>query len=353
MSIDPEQPVPPRRPRPRPAPSSLIEGQETFQPSPKSPVAGVKRARPIDREPSPVSGGPNWAERIVFGKVSSGHLATFCGRFATYQDAGVDLLRTLASLQKQFARSALGPVIGRIETAVRSGEAVGEAMAREPQAFDKLCVAMMRVAEARGGVPETMRLMAKHYEARQRMIRQARSALIQPVAVLSVAIVVILLLTIFVVPKMVEFIRDGFRGRAPELPWPTQVLVFIGDFMVTIGWWAVPIGLVVGVVGGAWWYRTPAGRAMIDSLTLYVPVLGKIRTKIETGRFARTLSALLAAGVNIGESLQLTSGVLGLGAYKRAILGVKSLVMDGTELSQAMAEDPPIRARRDRHHRGR
>ena len=332
MSQDFDEAPPPRRPGTKKVPR---EGDETFQPAPRSaPVGG--RMKKKEREPIPATGGPNLVERILFGRVGSGHLASFCGQFANYQDAGIDILRSLTNLQKQFARVALGPVIGRLEIAVRSGDPLAEAMAREPRAFDNLCVAMMRVAGARGGEPETLRLLARHYEARQRMIRQARSAMIYPSVVLVVAFAVVMLLTIFVIPGMISFIADSMRGKAFDVPWPTQVLMGISKFMTTVGWFVVPIGAVVGVIGTLWWYSTPAGRAMLDSLSLYVPVLGKIRKKIETGRFSRTLAALLHAGVDMGTSLDLTAGVLSLSPYRRAVLGCKTLVMDGEELSRAL-----------------
>ena len=336
MSRGDEGVPPPRRPRPKPVPTTLAEGQDTFQPASKKPAA-PKAKRSLD-DPKPVAGGPNWLEKVLFGSVSSGHLATFCGQFARYQDAGVDLLRSLSSLQKQFARTALGPVIGRLEVAVRGGESLASAMAREPQAFDNLALSMMRVAEARGGEPETLRGLSRHYEAKQRMIRQARSAMIYPTIVLIVASVVVMLLTIFVIPKMVEFIADSMRGKNFDLPWPTQVLMGISKFMTGHGWWLVPLASVGGVFGALWWYRTPAGKAVLDALSLYVPVLGKIRKKIETTRFARTLAALLNAGVDVGTSLDLTSGVLGLSSFRRAISGVKAEVMQGTELSEAIEE---------------
>ena len=327
----------PRRPKPKPKPlqTMLVEGQDTFQPSAR---ATPRRARKAPDDIRPVAGGPNWFERIVFGSVSSGHLATFCGQFARYQDAGVDLLRSLSSLQKQFSRSALGPVIARLEVAVRGGDSLASAMAREPQAFDKLALSMMRVAEARGGEPETLRGLSRHYEARQRMIRQARSAMIYPTIVLLIASAIVLLLTIFVIPKMVEFIADSMRGKTFDLPWPTQVLMAISHFMTGQGWWLVPLALVGGVVGGFQLYRTQPGKDLIDGLSLWIPVLGKIRRKIETTRFARTLGALLNAGVDVGTSLDLTSDVLGLSSFRRAIRGVKGEVMDGTELSEAIEQ---------------
>jgi type IV pilus assembly protein PilC len=345
MSRDDEEAVPPKRPRPRPevSRSSLSEGQNTFQPAARKPASSKAKKTSAPNvwntpETKPVVGGPNWLERIMFGSVSSGHLATFCGQFARYQDAGVDLLRSLSSLQKQFSKSALGPVIARLETAVRSGESLASAMAREPQAFDNLALSMMRVAEARGGEPETLRGLSRHYESRQRMIRQARSAMIYPTIVLIIATSVVMLMTIFVIPKMVEFIADSMRGKAVELPWPTQVLMAISKFMTGQGWWLVPLVFVGAIFGTLWAYRTGPGKALIDSLSLYVPVLGKIRKKIETTRFARTLGALLNAGVDVGTSLELTSGVLGLASFRRALRGVKTEVMQGTELSEAIDE---------------
>ncbi len=357
MSQGPDETQPPRRPRPKPVPDGfdVEDGPSTFRPNPRGsakpastgdpssidpPRATPATSRPrkkSDREPIPATGGPNFFERVVYGSVGSGHLATFCGQFATYQDAGVDLIRSLASLQKQFARTALGPVIGRMERGVRGGETLADTMGREPQAFDTLCLAMIRVAEARGGIPETLRLLSRHYEARQRMIRQARSAMIYPTIVMLIAAAVVMLLTIFVIPMMVGFIADSMRGKSFDLPWPTRVLMVISAFMTWIGWWAVPLGSVAAAFAAAWWYRTPAGKAMFDSLSLYVPVLGKIRRKIETGRFARTLAALLNAGVDIGSSLDLTAGVLGLAPFRRATLGMKGLVMDGDDLSEAVA----------------
>jgi type IV pilus assembly protein PilC len=329
-----EEGLPPKRPRPKPT-TTLAEGQDTFQPSASKPKSKPKAVKYGD-DPRPVAGGPSWIERVLFGRVSSGHLATFCGQFGRYQEAGVDILRALTSLQKQFARTALGPVIGRLDVAVRSGETLSAAMAKEPQAFDNLCLSMIRVAEARGGEPETLRTLAKHYEAKQRMIRQARSAMIYPTIVLLIASCVVLLLTIFVIPKMVGFIADFSKGKPESLPMPTQVLIAISDFMTGVGWWLVPIMAIAGVIGTLWAYSTKPGKAILDSLSLYVPVLGKIRKKIETARFARTLAALLNAGVEVGSSLDLTAGVLNLGSYKKAVLGVKAEVMHGSEMSEAL-----------------
>jgi type II secretory pathway component PulF len=260
----------------------------------------------------------------------------FCRQFSHYLEAGVDMIKSLHSLQSQFARTALGPVIGRIELAVRRGDSLADSMGREPQAFDPLFLSMIRVAEARGGVPETLKRMSEHYESRQRLVRQARGALIYPACVMFVATVVGGLLTIFVLPKLVDMLADMLRGKSVDLPLPTRMLMAFSNFIRYMGWWALPLAAVGTVVFLVQAYKRPKGKAILDEISLYIPVLGLLRRKIDTTRFARTLSALLGSGVDYGVSLDLTADVLDLTPFRRAVRHARGAVMEGTELSTAL-----------------
>jgi type II secretory pathway component PulF len=282
-----------------------------------------------------VQSGPGWWERIFFGRVSSGQLALFCRQFAAYLDAGVDLVKALTSLERQFGRTALGPVTGRMLLAVRRGDALSEAMAREPQAFDALFLSMIKVAEARGGVPETLRMLSHHFEARQNLIRQARSAMIYPIAVLLVAAFVVALITIWLLPMFVSMLKD-ISGRA-ELPLPSRVLIAFSNFVQALGWWLLPLVLILTPIVVYRIYRTHLGKRVMDELALWVPVLGLFLRKLETTRFARTLASLLGAGVDIGSSLDLTADVMQLDPMRRTLRRARQEVKDGSELSEALA----------------
>ena len=215
MEQDPDLPDPPRTPfppagRPKtPRPVGTGDEPNTWRPNPRRSSA----SRPADRSLSDtparvVGGGPSWAERIFFGGVSSGHLMLFCRQAAAYLDAGVDLLKALSSLETQFARTALGPVIGRIQVAVRRGDALADAMAREPQAFDSLFLSMIRVAEAAGASPRPCAgCRGTTRPASGSSARHAR-AMIYPIAVLLVAAVVVAMITVFVLPMFAEMLRD-------------------------------------------------------------------------------------------------------------------------------------------------
>ncbi len=279
--------------------------------------------------------GAKWWERIFFGKVSSGQLAQFCRQFAAYLNAGVDYSRTFASLETQFAMSPLGPAVARMRAAIKAGSTLEEAMAREPQIFSPMFLSMIRVAEARGGVPETLRMMGNHYEARQRLIRQARSAMIYPVIVLVVAGGVVALITVVLLPLFADLLKD--ISRKGQLPLPSRMLMVFSDFVRGAGWWLIPLVLIGTPFLIYRFYKTPAGKSLIDRLILRTPVFGSLARKLDTSRFARTLSTLLDAGVDVGTSIDLTAGVINMTPISQAVRDSREKVIQGRELSVALA----------------
>lgn len=145
---------------------------------------------------------------------------------------------------------------------------------------------MIRVAEARGGVPETLRMMGNHYEARQRLIRQARSAMIYPVIVLTMAGGVIALLTIFLLPMFASMLKD--IDRKSQLPLPSRALLAFSGFVSWIGWWLIPLAMLGTPFLIYRLYKTSTGKALIDRVVLRVPVFGALCRKLDTSRFAHT-----------------------------------------------------------------
>jgi type II secretory pathway component PulF len=133
----------------------------------------------------------------------------------------------------------------------------------------------------------------------------------------------------------IDLLKD-ISGRA-ALPLPSRVLMAFSNFIQTLGWWLVPVVLVLTPIIIYRIYRTHLGKRVMDELALWVPVLGLLLRKLETTRFARTLAALLGAGVDIGSSLDLTADVMQLDPMRRTLRRARQEVMDGTELSEALA----------------
>ncbi|HZW33717.1 MAG TPA: type II secretion system F family protein [Isosphaeraceae bacterium] len=354
MSRFPEEPppLPPRGRRPASDPTtgpkaskpdrSGLEGS-TFRPNPAGSGGGGKtRSSRASRTrgggelgtevPAP---GPKWWERILFGRISSGQLAQFCRQFGSYLHAGVDFTRALSSLGRQFAGTALGPVIGRLEVAIRRGSTLEDAMACEPQAFGPMFLSMIRVAEASGRMPEILKKLSHQYEFQQRMIRQARSAMIYPIIVLVVAGGVIALITIVLLPMFVSLLQDISRGS--QLPWASRALMAFSSFVRTTGWWLIPAILIGTPFLLIRLYKTPKGKDLMDRLVLMTPVFGLLCRKIDTTRFARILSSLLDAGLDYPSSIDLTADALMMSPIRRAVRSSREKIMAGQELGATLA----------------
>ena len=164
------------------------EGYSTFRPNPagEPDAASPKRAEPTVRKRARdrtselgekfemPAGGPTWWERILLRPGQHGPARAVLPAVRRVLERGRRFHPSrFRACEKQFYGTALGPILGRIQVAIRRGSTLEEAMAREPQAFGPMFLNMIKVAEARGGVPETLKMLAQHYEARQRLIRQA------------------------------------------------------------------------------------------------------------------------------------------------------------------------------------
>jgi len=325
-------PLPPQEStfRPNPVGGAVPEASKPRKTKPKS----EPTRDPLDAKPLIPAAGPTLWERIVFGRVSSGQLAQFSRQFASYLNAGVDILRALGSLERQFSGTALGPVIGRLQVAIKRGASLEDAMARETTTFGPMYLSMIRVAEARGGVPETLKMLAQNLEARQRLIRQARSAMIYPTIVLMVAGLVTIGLSIFILPMFASMLRDISRNMT--LPLASRALMAFSTFVQYAGWWLLPLLLFFSPLLLMKLYRTSAGKAIMDRAVLMMPVFGLLCRKLDTSRFARTLSVLLDAGLDFPSSIDLTADVVVMTPIRRAVRSVKEKVLAGQELGATL-----------------
>jgi type IV pilus assembly protein PilC len=241
-------------------------------------------------------------------------------------------------LQKHFKGRALGPVIARMIDAVKSGRSMAEAFEREPQAFDRLAVNMIRASESRGAVPEILVELAEIQEFRARTVRNMASASIYPIMVMSAAALCLLVIAVFVGPLFNSVLGDMIPEKnRGNLILPTQLLFKFNQVMMVMGP-LVPIFLLIGSVVGIWLaYKTKTGQTILDEIYWYVPIFGKIQKFVDLSRMGRMLGALLEAGVATPDALALTAGVVRLKPFERALLEAEVATRDGDEIGPVFA----------------
>ncbi|MFM7128977.1 MAG: type II secretion system F family protein, partial [bacterium] len=285
------------------------------------------------------SGGPTLVERILYGRVGTKQLAIFYRQMSQYLLAGLDLPMALKGAQKQFRHKALGPVIARMQDGVMTGRSMAEVFEREPQAFDRLAVNMIRAADSRGAVPEILKELADIQEFRARTVKNIASASIYPMIVLTIATLCLLIITVFVGPLFNGVIGDLIPpNKRDSLIMPTRLLFAMNEALMVLGP-LMPIFVIFGTVLGIWLaYKTEAGRTILDELYWYVPIFGKIQKFIDLSRMGRMLGALLESGVATPQALALTAGVVRLKPFERVLLKAEAATKEGDEIAPVFAE---------------
>ena len=182
---------------------------------------------------------------------------------------------------------------------------------------------------------EILARLATYLENSARLRKKVKSAMMYPTVVTVVAIVI----TTFLLIKVIPVFGEVYEGFGAKLPAPTQFMIDLSKFVSS---WFILIFLALGgmVYGWTYFIKTPAGRAFWDSRRIKMPVFGQIAHKICLARFTRTLSSLIRSGVPILEVLQIVSQTVGNVVMEKAIKQSMSDIERGESISAALGKHP-------------
>jgi len=261
-------------------------------------------------------------------KVGSKELAVFTRQFSVMIDAGLPLVQCLDIMAEQQQNAFFKDVLRQVRQNVEEGTTLFAAMQKHPKVFDSLYTHMVEAGETGGVLDLILQRLATLIEKVVKLKRNIVSASIYPAAVIMVAIGAIAIIMIVVIPQF-EQIFMGMLGPGEALPLPTRIVMAISGFIA--GWGGIVTAVVaIGTaVGLSYYYKTPKGRWQIDALLLKLPIFGSLLQKVAVARFARILSTLLASGVPILQSLDITAKTAGNVIIEDAILKVRAGVERG------------------------
>ena len=258
--------------------------------------------------------------------------AVWASKLAALVDAGVPIVRSLDLMTSQQKLPMFKRALQQVSLEVNQGTAMGAAMRQSPKVFDQLTIAMVEAGEVGGVLDESLKRLAKLLEDNARLQNQIKGALGYPVAVLVIAILVFLGMTIFLIPTFAEIFED----LGAELPLFTQLMVDLSGLLRS----SLAVVAVVVLIVAVWlfsrYYATHKGRRQVDRVMLKVPLFGDLIMKTATAQFCRIFSSLAKAGVPILMSLEISSETAGNSIISDAILDSRSLVQEGVLLSNAL-----------------
>jgi type IV pilus assembly protein PilC len=269
------------------------------------------------------------------GKVALADLVIFTRQLATMIDAGLAIVQSLQALAEQTSNKVMRDIIKDICARVEAGDSFSEALQKHPKAFDKLYCSMVSAGEKGGLLAEILSRLATYLENTARLRKKVKTALMYPTVVSVVAI----LITIFLLVKVVPVFGDIFSSFGAKLPGPTQFLINLSEFVKSYVI-LILLGMGGAVYGWIYFIKTPQGRMFWDSRRIKLPIFGGLAHKICLARFTRTLASLIRSGVPILEVLQIVSQTVGNVVMEKAIKAAASDIERGESISAALGKHP-------------
>jgi len=279
-----------------------------------------------------VEGLQRAVRRIVHG-VNLTTLLLFTGQLSAMLGGGLHLARILTSLATETANKNFKTVLNDVRGAISAGSSFADALGQHPHIFDRLYVAVVRAGELSGSLPVVLDTLTVYLEKTAQLRRKVVGAITYPAVILMVAVFIVFIMIVKLVP-----VFEGVYARANTvLPAPTRLLVATSN--VVRDYTAMVFLLViVTAVLVALGIQTQAGRRLLDSAKLRVPLFGGLVRKAIMARTCRTLSVLLSAGIPLLEAMETVARVSGNKVIEAALIQATRQMQDGGTIAATLRQ---------------
>ena len=274
------------------------------------------------------------------GRVKLDDLVVFSRMLAVMIRAGLPLVEVINILSEQADKRRLKDCLRQVERNIEEGASFTEAMQKHPRIFNQFFVSMIKAGEASGMLDTILDLVATYLEKMASIQRKIRSAVTYPAIVGTLAISI----TFFLVWKVVPAFKDIFQDLGGDLPLMTKITVGASEF-VQANYGKIFLSIVLVFIGIWQFKKTYRGKRLVDRIKLKLPVFGPLFLKVGVARFARTLSVLIRAGVNILSALDIVAKTSGNILIEDAVMKTKSSIQGGETLAKPLVDSglfPPM-----------
>jgi len=265
-------------------------------------------------------------------KVSRKDLIGFCFHMEQVSRAGLPMLEALTDLRDSVSHVRFREVLANLTNAVESGKTLSQAMAEFPDTFDDVFVSLIAVGEESGELSEVLLKLTDSLKWQDELIAKAKSIIIYPAFVGVVVLAVLMFMMLYVVPEMVDFIRE----MGNELPIHTRALIGLSNFLVHYWAWVIFLPPVIFLMLQQHARRDEQFRYRVDGWKLNLWYVGPILNKIILSRFASYFALLYSSGMDVLASLRISEDIAGNAVIKKALEQVSASIADGKALSQSI-----------------
>ena len=270
-------------------------------------------------------------------KVTPEDLVIFSKQFATMVKAGLPILQVLEMLRDQLENPTMKEIIEDIRRSLEGGVTLSKCFEKYPKLFDNVYINLIKAGEASGKLDMFLLKIVESLEKREKIKKKIKGALMYPSIMFTVAIVV----SAFMLVKVVPVFAKMYDGMGIALPTPTAVIMGMSDFLRGSGGMVLLLSIIGFIV--AFKYLTTKNekiKYLWHKQVLKLPVFGDMILKSLIARISLILGNLSAAGVNLLEALEIAKSVSNNVVVTEALENVKKGVFSGDTLTKLFLKEP-------------
>jgi type IV pilus assembly protein PilC len=275
------------------------------------------------------------SEKKTFGKieitkqkVKRAEIMHFSRQIGAFVRAGIPIVDAIETVREGTTNDRFRGILQDVAEQIQTGIPFSEALARHRDVFPTYYIGILRSAEITGQLDVVLDQLSLYLERDLESRQKVKSALTYPAIILIMAIVTVVILVGFVMPRFTAF----FKEFDAKLPLPTQLLLNFSDF--TQQWWFAIIGIGGALIfGSVLFLKTDRGKRTKDRFFLRMPLIGDVVRYAVIERFCRIISAMMKAGVPLPEAMQAAIEGANNKVYEDGLIRVREQMLEGEGIS--------------------
>ena len=278
---------------------------------------------------------------VIGNPIKQKDIVIFTRQFATMIDSGLPLVRCLDILGTQSPNKYFQKTIFDIKESVEGGATFADSLKKHPKVFDNLFTNLVAAGEVGGILDHILKRLAQYIEKSQALKRKVKGAMFYPAGITAVAMIVLIVLLYFVIPKFKDMF-DDLSGKG--LPAPTEMVIAMSNWMQD-NIVMVLIAIAIFIFSFKTFLKWPKGRDLWDAFVLKTPLFGSLVIKVSVAKFTSTLGMMLSSGVPILEALDIVAKTAGNRSVEKALLYTKDRISEGRSITEPLMETkifPPM-----------
>ncbi len=303
-------------------------------------IAAVQRRGLIISNIKADTGKKSFSEITFFGtSIKMKDIVIMSRQISTLFEAQVSALKAFTLLATNTENKELVKVLNIVSEDIQSGSTISVALSKHPDVFSKFYVNMVKAGEESGKLNQTFSYLADYLDRQYELTSKTKNALIYPAFVITIFTAVMIMMFVFIVPKLASIIKES--GQA--VPFSTHLVMAISEFMIRY-WLFLIMGIVAFVIYVIRLLNTKSGKKYLDSIKITLPIFKNIYLKLYLSRIADNMNTMISSGIPILRAIELTSAVVGNYIFEDILKNVAEDVKSGSSLSKAFSKYEEIPA---------